>query len=247
MSLGEHLIEFRKRLLIAAIGLLVGMIIAFLVTSPVMEFLTQPIRVLDTAEAELMVTTVTGSFDLIMRMALSIGLILSAPVWLWQAWAFIMPGLTKREIRYTVGFLSAAIPLFFAGAVTAVFLAPNVIKVMSSLLPDGTVNFFEAKQYYDFILKFVLAIGVGFVIPVFLVALNIAGIISGRALLKGWRPAVLIATLFAAITTPAMDAFSMLLLAGVLVLLYFLAAFLAVILDRVKKKRDPLLIPDIPV
>lgn len=247
MSLGEHLVEFRKRLLIAVIGLVVGMIVAFIVTDPVMVFLTRPIHVLDSAEAQLMVTTVTGSFDLIMRMALSIGLILSAPVWLWQAWAFVMPGLTRREIRYTVGFLAAAIPLFFAGAVTAVLLAPNVIKVMSGLLPEGTINYFEAKQYYDFILKFVLAIGVGFVIPVFLVALNIAGIMSGRAILKGWRTAVLVATLFAAITTPAMDAFSMLLLAGVLIALYFAAALLCLLLDRIKRKKDPLLVPDVSV
>jgi len=240
MSLGAHLIEFRKRLLIAAAGLLVGMIVAFIITDPVMVFLTTPISVLDSAEAQLMVTTVTGSFDLIMRMAMSIGLIISAPVWLWQAWAFVMPGLTRREIRYTVGFLAAAIPLFFAGAVTAVLLAPNVIRVMSSLLPEGTINYFEAKQYYDFILKFVLAIGVGFVIPVFLVALNIAGVLTGRAILKGWRAAVLVATLFAAITTPAMDAFSMLLLAGVLVVLYFAAALLTVVLDKIKSRRDPL-------
>lgn len=240
MSLAEHLIEFRKRLLIAAAGLLVGMIVAFVITDPVIHFLTGPIRVLDSANAQLMITTITGGFDLRMRMAVSIGLILSAPIWLWQLWAFIMPGLTRKEIRYTIGFIAAAIPLFVLGGLTAILVAPNVITVMSSIIPADAVNFFAAKEYYDFILKFVLAIGVGFVIPVFLVALNLAGVMSGRAILKAWRPAVLIATLFAAITTPAADAFSMLLLGGVLVLLYFAAAFLSVLLDKRKSKRDPL-------
>lgn len=245
MSLAGHLLEFRKRLLIAVAGLVAGMVVAFIVTDPIIGFLTEPVRALgENAVAQLMITTITGGFDLRMRMALSIGLLLSAPIWLWQIWAFVMPGLTRREIKYTLGFLGAAIPLFFAGGVVALWVAPNVIKVMSSFVPTDAVNFFAAKDYYDFILKFVLAIGVGFVIPVFLVALNLAGIVSGRSLMRAWRPAVLIATLFAAVTTPAADAFSMLLLGGILVVLYFGAAAFALLLDRLKRKREPLLLPD---
>lgn len=244
MSLAAHLIEFRKRLLISAAGLLVGMIIAFIITEPVIKFLTYPIEQLDAdrgdAFVQLMFTTVTGPFDLRMRMALSIGILLSAPVWLWQIWAFIMPGLTRKEIRYTLGFVGAALPLFAAGGLVALWVSPNVIRVMAMFTPQDAANLFEAREYYDFILKFVLAIGVGFVIPVFLVALNLAGVMSGKAILKAWRPAVLLATLFAAITTPAADAFSMLLLGGILVVLYFAAALLSLLLDKRKSKRDPL-------
>ena len=245
MSLGAHLIELRKRLLIAVAGLVVGMIVAFIVTEPVIEFLTLPISEIDekqgVAYASLISTTVTGWFDLRMRMALSIGFLLSAPVWLWQVWAFIMPGLTSREIRYTLGFVGAAIPMFVAGGYVAILLAPNVIEMLASFSPSqDAATLFTAREYYDFILKFVLAIGVGFVIPVFLVALNFAGIVSGRAIFKGWRAAVLIITLFAGITTPAADAFSMLLLAGVLVVLYLLAATLSLLLDRFRRKKDPL-------
>jgi sec-independent protein translocase protein TatC len=84
----------------------------------------------------------------------------------------------------------------------------------------------------------VLVVGIAFVLPVFLVALNLAGVMTGRAILKGWRIAILIACLFAAITTPAADIFSMMLLAGILVVLYFAAALLSMLFDRRKRKRD---------
>lgn len=242
MSLGEHLREARKRLIIAVIGLAAGMVIAFIVTDPIINFLTEPIRIIDEERggdfAELMFTGIASGFNLRIRMALSIGLLLSAPVWLWQIWAFVMPGLTKKEIRYTLAFVGAAIPLFFAGGYVAVLVAPHVIEVMSNFVPEIGVNFFDSDYYYDFILKFVLVIGVSFVLPVFMVALNLAGVMSGAAMLKGWRVAILVASLFAAIATPAADIGSMLLLAGILVVLYFAAALLSLLFDRRKKKRE---------
>ncbi|MFB9644171.1 twin-arginine translocase subunit TatC, partial [Agromyces lapidis] len=97
--------------MIAAIGLVVGMVIAFIVTEPVIRLITIPIIDVaalrgDTVDVQVMFTTVTSPFDLRIRIALAIGLLLSAPVWLWQVWAFIMPGLTRKEIGYTVGFVN---------------------------------------------------------------------------------------------------------------------------------------------
>ncbi|MFD5214804.1 twin-arginine translocase subunit TatC [Microbacterium sp. NPDC058345] len=242
MSLGEHLREARRRLIIAVIGLVIGMVIAFIVTDPVIWYITEPIRILDeqhgTDYAKLVFTGVSSGFDLRLRMAFSIGLLLSAPVWMWQIWAFIMPGLTRKEIKYTVAFVGAAIPLFFGGAYVAVLVAPHVIEVMSNFVPDGGVNYFDSKQYYDFILKFITVIGISFVLPVFMVALNMAGVITGKAMLKGWRIAILVAALFAAIATPAADIFSMLMLGGILIVLYFAAAFLSIFFDRRKRKRQ---------
>jgi len=241
MSLGEHLREARRRLIIAVIGLAAGMVIAFIVTDPVINFLTEPINAINAERgeqfAELVFAKISSGFNLRIRMALSIGLLLSAPVWMWQIWAFIMPGLTKKEIKYTVAFVSAAIPLFFTGGYVAVLVAPHVIEVMSNFVPDVGKNFLDSDYYYDFILKFVLVIGVSFVLPVFMVALNLAGVISGKAMLKGWRVAVLIAALFAAIATPAADIGSMLMLAGILIVLYFAAAFVSLFFDRRKRKK----------
>lgn len=252
MSLGGHLREARKRLIIAVIGLAAGMVIAFIITDPVIQFMASPIDVINEERgaefAKLMFTKISSGFNLRIRMALSIGLLLSAPVWLWQIWAFIVPGLTRKEIKYTVAFVVAAVPLFFAGGYVAILVAPHVIEVMSNFVPEIGNNFLDSDYYYDFILKFVLVIGVSFVLPVFMVALNLAGIMTGKAMLKAWRTAILIAALFAAVATPAADIGSMLMLAGILVVLYFAAAFVSLFFDRRKRKRtvNAGLDPDVP-
>ncbi|WP_193598853.1 twin-arginine translocase subunit TatC [Microbacterium sp. YJN-G] len=252
MSLGEHLREFRKRLMISAAGLLAGMIVAFIVTDPIIAFITEPINHVAENSEQLVALTfdsVTSPFDLRMRMAFSIGVFLSAPVWMWQIWAFIMPGLTRKEIKYTLGFLGAALPLFFAGCYVGTLIVPHIIELMATFTPEGATNLYTAKYYYDFVFKMMMVIGVAFVLPVLLVALNFAGILSGQAILRGWRVAVLIATTFAALATPAADVVSMLLLAGMLVVLYFAAAGLSLLLDRRKRKKQVAagLDPDHPV
>ena len=241
MSLASHLKELRKRFVLAILGLVVGMVVAFLVTDSVIWFITEPIRIIDKERggdfAELVFSGIATGFNLRIRIAFALGLLFSAPIWLWQIWAFVMPGLTRKEIKYTWGFLGAAIPLFFAGTYVAVMVAPHVIEVMSGFVPEAGKNFFDANYYYDFIFKFILVIGVSFVLPVFMVALNLAGVVTGKAMLKSWRVAVLVASLFAAIATPAADIGSMLLLAGILVVLYFAATFLSMLFDRRKRKR----------
>ncbi|PCE13728.1 preprotein translocase subunit TatC [Microbacterium sp. SZ1] len=240
MSLGAHLIELRKRLVIAAAALVVGMVVAFIVTGPIIDLLSIPIRTIaEEAGREytgLNFTTVTSGFDLRMRIAFAIGLLISAPVWLWQVWAFVMPGLTKKETQYTWGFLGAAIPLFFGGCTVAFFVLPHVIEIMASFVPTGMAQFYDYSGYYDFVFKFLLVVGIAFVLPVFLVALNLAGVISGREILKGWRVAVLVCTIFAAVTTPPADVFSMLLLMASMIVLYFAATFISMLFDRRKRK-----------
>jgi sec-independent protein translocase protein TatC len=135
------------------------------------------------------------------------------------------------------------VPLFFAGCYVGVLIVPHVIELMWGFTPEGAVNFYNAADYYDFVFKLMIVIGVSFVLPVFLVALNIAGVMSGRAILKGWRTAVLIATAFAALATPAADVVSMLMLAGILVVLFFAAAGLSLLFDRRKAKRNATLLP----
>lgn len=246
MSLGAHLIELRKRLVIAAIGFVVGMIAAFFITDWVIWAITEPIRVVAKERGQdalvmLMFDTVTGAFDMRLRIAFVLGFLLSAPIWLWQVWAFLMPGLTRKEIKYTIGFVAAAVPLFFAGCFVGWWIMPHVVEIMAGFTPDGAANMFTAKYYYDFVFKLIVVVGVAFVLPVFLVALNFAGIMSGKAILKSWRVAVLVATVFAGVATPAADVVSMLMLAGILIVLFFAAAGLSMLLDRRRAKRKPAL------
>lgn len=109
---------------------------------------------------------------------------------------------------------------------------------MATFVPEQGALFYQYDVYYDFVLKLLLVIGVAFVLPVFLVALNFAGIISGIAILKGWRVAVLAATIFAAIATPAADVLSMLMLGGILIVLYIAAAAVSMLFDRRRSKRE---------
>ncbi|SDH29406.1 twin-arginine translocase subunit TatC [Microbacterium pygmaeum] len=248
MSLGQHLVELRKRLIWAALALIVGMVVAFFITDWVIWLITGPIRQIaeaegDAAKVELMFSTVTGAFDLRLRMSFAIGLMISAPVWLWQIWAFVMPGLTRKEIRYTVGFVAAAVPLFFAGCYVGLLVMPHVIEIMNSFVPDGGASFFDASYYYDFVFKLLIVVGVSFVLPVFLVALNLAGVMSGKAILKGWRVAVIVAVVFSALATPAADIVSMLMLAGMLIVLFFAAAGLSLLFDRRRAKRNADILP----
>ncbi|WP_159498823.1 twin-arginine translocase subunit TatC [Microbacterium sp. 18062] len=248
MTLGQHLIELRKRLMIAALALVVGMIIAFVVTEQVIALLSIPIEIIaqsrGTEFAKLNFTSITAGFDLRLRISFAIGIIISAPVWMWQIWAFLMPGLTRKETRYTIGFMAAAIPLFFGGAVVGWLIMPHIIELMAQFVPEQGALFFDSQYYYDFIFKLLLVVGISFVLPVFLVALNFAGVVSGMAILKGWRVAVLVAVIFAALATPAADIFSMLMLAGILIVLYLAAAGISLLVDRRRRRREDALLAE---
>lgn len=243
MSLGEHLKELRRRFIIGVIALVAAMVVAFIFSDAIIVAMTEPIRVVaaqrgDADLVTLMYQSITGPFDMRLRVSLAVGILISAPVWLWQIWAFLVPGLTRKEIRYTIGFVSAAVPLFFAGAFVGWLIMPHIVELMASFTPQGASNIYDSKYYYDFVFKLLIVVGVSFVLPVFLVALNLAGVMSGMAILKGWRVAVLIAAVFAALATPAADIVSMLLLAGILTVLFFAAAGLSVIFDRRRAKRE---------
>jgi sec-independent protein translocase protein TatC len=241
MTLGAHLREFRKRLYIAALGIFVGGVGGWFTADFILDALRQPIFAL--AEAQGRVATlnydgVTSAFDLKLQIALTVGLVVSSPVWLYQIWAFFVPAMTRREIKYVLAFFLTAIPLFFAGCYAGWVVFPRIVQLMTSFAPADDASILTAKTYFDFVLKLVIVVGVGFVLPVFLVLLNFAGVLSAKSILKSWRVAVLIIALFTAIATPAADVISMLLLAAPMVVLYFLALGVALIHDKRKARRE---------
>ncbi|MDO9397896.1 MAG: twin-arginine translocase subunit TatC, partial [Herbiconiux sp.] len=189
-------------------------------------------------EASLNFTDVSSAFDLRIQIAFTVGVVISAPVWLYQIFAFVMPGLKRNEKQYAIGFVCAAVPLFFSGTVAGWFVLPHMVVLLTGFAPEGTTALLTARAYYDFVLKLVLVIGVAFVLPVFLVILNFAGVLTAKAILKSWRIAILAITLFTAIATPAADVLSMFLLAIPMLLLYFGAAGIAYLHDRRKAKKQ---------
>jgi sec-independent protein translocase protein TatC len=235
MSLGQHLVEFRGRLVKAALAIAAASVGGFFLADYVWSLLAAPL--MDVANdsgriAQINYTSISEAFDTKIAIAMTVGIVASSPIWLWQIWSFITPALVRRERRFAFGFLLTAIPLFLAGCGTGWWLFPHVVELMTSFAPDGSTTLLTAKYYLDFSIKFVIAIGIGFVLPVFLVLLNFTGVLSAKAIIKGWRWAVVGITAFTALATPAADVVSMFLLAIPMLGLYFLAAFIAWIRDR---------------
>jgi sec-independent protein translocase protein TatC len=240
MSLGAHLVELRKRLFLAALGIVVGMVIGWFASDWVLNALRVPIEQLAAEQgrvASLNFTDISSAFDLRLQIAFTVGVVISSPFWLYQIWAFLMPGLKRKEKQYAVGFVLSAVPLFLLGCLAGWLVMPHMVVLLTGFAPQDTTALISARTYYDFVLKLVLAIGIAFVLPVFLVLLNFAGVLTAKAILKSWRIAILAITLFTAIATPAADVMSMFLLAIPMVLLYFGAAGIAFLNDRRRAKR----------
>lgn len=240
MSLGAHLIELRNRLLIAAIAIGVALVAGWFLSDWVWEVLRQPIEDLqiDGRQAIIQHTDVSSGFDTKVQISLFIAVLIACPVWLYQIWAFIVPGLTRREKLYAIGFLGTAVPLFLAGIYAGWRVLPNIVRLMAMFTPMEDAFQLTARAYLDMAIKLLLAVGIGFVMPVLLVLLNFIGVVRGKSILKSWRIAILLIVLFAAITTPAADLMSMFLLAVPIIVLYFMAAGIAIWHDKVVDKRQ---------
>ena len=234
MSFIEHLLEARKRLTRAALSILLGAVLGFLLAPAVLAALRTPILdIADSRNASLNYDSISGAFDLRIQIALYVGLILSSPVWLYQIFAFIVPALNRKEKRYIFGFFLSAVPLFLAGCAAGYFVFPHIVELLAGFAAPEDTSILLAKYYFDFAMKLILVVGIGFVLPVFIVLLNFIGVWTAKDVLKSWRWAVLAITVFCAIATPAADIFSMFLLAIPMTFLYFVAILICQIHDRI--------------
>jgi sec-independent protein translocase protein TatC len=247
MSLGQHLLEIRKRLVRAAAAILAGAVVGWFLSSFILAALRAPITVLAAQQhrlAELNYDSITAAFDLKIQIAITVGVVISSPVWLYQLWAFFVPALTRKELRYALGFFFSAVPLFLAGCTAGWFVVPHIVQLLISFAPSQAASFIQASDYFSFILKLVVAVGIAFILPVFLVLLNFVGVLSSQTILKSWRIAILLIVVFTAIVTPSADVVSMFLLAVPVALLYFAAAGVAVVHDRRSLKAAALLVAE---
>jgi sec-independent protein translocase protein TatC len=241
MSLGQHLVELRKRISISAVAIILFSIPAWWAVDFVWAALSAPVLAVAEAQdrdATLAYTTIGEAFDTRLLIMFLVGIVASSPIWLYQLWAFIVPALHQREKRFAIGFIAASVPLFVGGCLAAWFVFPNIVILLTSFAFGESATLLSARIYLDFAIKFILAIGAGFLFPVVLVALNLARVITGTGILKAWRWAILGITAFTAIATPAADVLSMVLLAIPMVGLYFAAAGIASINDKRVAKRE---------
>ena len=243
MTLGEHLREFRRRLFIAAAAVLVCSIVAGIFYDTVFDVLTAPFYEYADNNPENLVSLnfgeATSAFSNLISLSIFVGVIVSSPVWLYQAWAFVVPGLTPKEKRISLAFIASTVPLFVAGCWLGYSILPQSLALLYGLSPEGTSNIQQTSMYFSFVTRFILVFGLGFLFPVFLVALNVIGAMPASRLIKGWRVAIVLIFVFAAVATPTADPFTMFVFAAPLVVLYFAAWFVCRILDKRKEKARP--------
>jgi sec-independent protein translocase protein TatC len=242
MTLIEHIRELRSRLFKASVAIVITTVVAFFFAQRVQDFMTIPYcdfimpRLPAGTRCQFNTTGPLDQFMLNLKIALYMGLIAAGPIWLYQLWAFIAPGLHKRERKFGYAFAAIATPLFAAGFALGYYM---VLRSMPFLLGmseniTATVNLLG---YFDFVTGVMLIFGIGFEFPLLIGMLNFAGIVSARKLLSWWRAAVFLMFLFAALVTPTPDPFNMTVLALCMSALYFAVVGIAFLNDRRRAKR----------
>ena len=245
MPLIEHLREFRKRVVRSAIAISLFSLIGWFFYNEIITKLAQPVCDLKAAQSSganncgaLYINGVLGPLNLQIKVAILTGVILSAPIWLYQLWAFIAPALHRREKKNSIFFLVAATPFFAGGTYLGYSILPIAVRVLFGFTPDALHNLVKFDDYLDFVMRAILLFGIAFELPVFLVTFNLIGFLSGVAILKPWRIWIFAITLFVAGFTPSADPLSMVLLALPLIGLYLLAGLIALLNDKRRAKKN---------
>ena len=240
MSLGSHLRELRVRLSWSAGFLVAGTVAGWFLFDPVFKILQQPlIEVTEERGIQAVVNfgTVVSAFDLRIQVSIFLGVLMTAPIWLWNFWAFIAPGLKQREKRFAIGFVAAALPLFLTGALLAWTSLPGFVVVLIGFTPEGSTNVINASEYVLFAIRILLIFGLAFVMPVVLVLLNFAGLATGKGILKSWRFAVFLIAVVSALATPVAEPMTMFLMMAPLTALYFIAVGIAIGNDKRRERK----------
>ncbi|WBL18257.1 twin-arginine translocase subunit TatC [Citricoccus sp. NR2] len=239
MSLRAHLKELRNRLIKAGLAIAVATIGGFFLYKPAFSALTEPVTSLsvDGTQTEVVFSSVAQPFDIMLQVALFIGLVVSSPVWLYQLWAFIVPGLQKNEKRYALAFIAVSVPLFVGGVFLGWIALPQALQFFVSLTPSGASNFIQVDVYVPFVLRLLLAFGVALLLPVLLVGLNMLGVLSGKTILKHWRISVFVIAVIAAMGAPGGDIMTMFYLGGPMAILFAIALGLCLVMDRRRAKK----------
>jgi sec-independent protein translocase protein TatC len=238
MTLAEHLGELRRRLVVSALAVVAGTGVAFGFHHWLLRVLTHPYCHLpasyrfDKAHCALVVTGVLDAFTVTLKLSLYAGLILSSPIWLWQLWRFVTPGLHAHERRYAVSFVGTSVVLFGAGAVIAYFTLQTGLRFLLGFATGGITSLLTFDSYLSYVVAIVLVFAVSFEFPLLVVMLNLVGVLTYVRLRRWTRVIIFLIFVFAAVATPSQDPFTMLALALPMCALYGLAVGFAFLHDR---------------
>jgi sec-independent protein translocase protein TatC len=247
MSLIAHLTELRNRIAKALLALLVATAVAFWwYDHGLGEFIRAPYCNLPAGlryggnqnGCGLLITDVFGGVFIRLKVAFLAGAVLSAPLWLYQLWAFITPGLKRNEKRYGIGFVAVSTFLFAAGAVLAYISLSKGLQLLLGLAGQGVIVALTAQDYIGFVLSLLVAFGVSFEVPLIAVALNLVGVLPYALLAKSRRWIFFLTLVFAAVITPTQDPFTMMLMAGPMILLFEGAIQIARVVDKRRARRE---------
>ena len=244
MTLTDHLREFRYRLLMSLAAVAVLSAVALTLYGPLLQVVLWPIRQAIAlyiaanpgARVEMVTHGLTSAFSLYFKVCVMAGFLAACPVWLYQLWRFVAPGLRSGERHTALIFLLPAIPLFLAGVALGYWVTPKGFAVLLGFNPPSVLNLNDLNSYLTFEMRLLLVFGAAFLLPVVLVMLNRAGVVKAAALAKGRKVAILVCVLFSAVATPTTDAMTMLMLAVPMIAMYLVAEVICRVHDR---KLDP--------
>ncbi|MFF3908849.1 twin-arginine translocase subunit TatC [Streptomyces sp. NPDC001848] len=253
MPLADHLRELRNRLAKGVLAIVVVTIVAAFFYQDIINFITKPLldsvgcaqsfgqmaKTKDNVHcAHITVSGLLTPFTLALKASLTAGVVLAAPIWLYQLWAFVAPGLHRHEKKYAYAFVGFGFPLFLGGGYLAYNVLPTTAKVMIGLTPKGAENLLPLDKLLDLVTRMVVVFGLSFEMPLLLVMLNLTGILSGQRMLGWWRGMVVGIAGFAAVATPGADPMSMLALAAPIWALFFIAVGFSLLNDRRRARRE---------
>jgi sec-independent protein translocase protein TatC len=234
MTVIEHLGELRRRIFVSLGAILVGAMICFFFTPQIIAFLNtfyeQSLN--RDVVTKLIFTGPADAFLLRLKIATYGGIVLSMPVWLFQIWRFVTPGLNPREKRYAVPFIISAIVLFTFGGLVAFLTLKPALRFLLGIGGNDLQPLLTGNSYLTLVALMIVAFGISFEFPVVLVFLLLARVITTAQLRKWRRWAIVLITLFAAIITPSQDPYSLLFMAAPMYLFYETSIVIGRVMDR---------------
>ena len=242
MALADHFRELRARLLRAITVLIVAIIVALVFYDQIFEFVTSPYRQALSVQnpdvkSRLISSDIGGPLMIQLKLCTFVAIGATSPYWLWQIWAFILPGLNPRERKWSWLFIAVAGPLFIAGMALGFYIMPKGLAVLIAFTQTEVENLVDVGRLIGFMTQMLLVFGLAFEIPLFVVMLNLVGVLPGRVLAR-YRPWIVLGTfVFAAVATPSTDPISMCFLAAPMLVLFGISEVVTRAIDRIRARR----------